>query len=134
LAVVVLGTFLPWLRSGRRERDSYAGRAAIRDLVDVHGALRLVMWIWPFLGVGCALAIALLLLGLPRSGAAVALVASVYAGGVAIWVLSAHGRGAVRAATSGPVVTLLGALAAVIGAGVCLARRNAGEGSRDVSV
>jgi hypothetical protein len=109
LAVVVLGTFLPWLQSGRVRRNSYAGGGAVRRLVRVGDLLSLVLHVWPFVALVAAAAIALLLLSAVRTGMLLAVVTAVYTGAVAVWALSVHADGLVRAADSGPIVTLAGA-------------------------
>ncbi|MGN6609597.1 MAG: hypothetical protein ACTHMS_21630 [Jatrophihabitans sp.] len=105
----MIGTFLPWLRSGTVERTSYAGGAALRRLVQVGDLLSLALHVWPFVGILAAAAVALGLLGLRRVGGVLALAVAAYAGGVAGWALSVHATGLVRAAHSGPIVTLVGA-------------------------
>ena len=64
IAVLVLGTFLPWLRSGRATRNSYEATGAVRRLVHPPGVLDDLFRIWPLLGAVCALAVAVYVLGL----------------------------------------------------------------------
>ena len=47
LAVIVLGTFLPWLRSGTVLRDSYESVGALRTLVE-GGVLTTLLTAWLF--------------------------------------------------------------------------------------
>jgi hypothetical protein len=110
LGAVVVGTFLPWLHSGRTTRNSYATDGAVRRLLDVTGALDAALRIWPFVSLLCALAVALVLVGLPRAGVGLASVAAVCAGAVAAWALFSSGHGLIRPATAGPAVTLAGAI------------------------
>lgn len=110
LAVVVLGTFLPWLRSGSVTRNSYASDRALRDLWHVHGPLAALLSVWPFVSLACALGMALLLLGLARAGSVVAVLAALCAAGVAAWTLATSGNTAISPATAGPAVTLAGAV------------------------
>ena len=109
-AVTVVGTFLPWLRSGTRLRSSYQ----IFSLVERLGYSRsdLVGWglrLWPIvpLLVACALS----LVWFPRAwatGAAVA-VAAVYAGVVSVAVRSASPNSIITV-EYGSSVTLVGAV------------------------
>lgn len=119
LLLVVVGTFLPWLHSGRASRNSYATDGAIRRLLDVNGAAEAALRAWPFVSLLCALAAALVLLGLHRIGAGLALAAAAAAGPVAGWALASSGHGLIRPATSGPVVTLIGAVMIVLGVLAC---------------
>jgi hypothetical protein len=112
LVTVVVGTFLPWLRSGSVTRNSYATDGAMRRLLDSDGALGSLLAAWPFVSLACAAAIALLLLGLTRSGAVVGLIAAGSAGTVAVAVLATDSHFIVRPAPAGPTVTLGGAVLA----------------------
>jgi hypothetical protein len=96
--------------------------------VEVHGVLRVVAAVWPFVSLGCAAAIALLLVGMQRLGAVIALVTSGYAGGVATWALTAHSRGLIHRADLGPATTLLASIAAFAGGLSCLATRTSKSG------
>jgi hypothetical protein len=111
LVCVVVGTFLPWLYSGSRSRNSYATGGALRRVFDVGGAADAALAAWPFVGLACAAAIATLLVGLPRVAAVVGLVAAAAAIAGSIAMLTADGNGIVRPANAGPIVTLVGALA-----------------------
>jgi hypothetical protein len=120
LAVLVIGTFLPWVRSGRTDRNSYAGGSALRRLVDVAGPLDAVLRVWPFVSLAAAGAIALLVLGRRRSAAALAALAALPGGAGAAWALSTVRHGLIRPAGLGPTVTLIGAGVTVIGVLACL--------------
>ena len=114
--VAVVGTFLPWLRSGTRRRSSYE----IFSLVDRLGISQssLVGWglrLWPI--VPLLLATAVTLAWFPRkwfSGAS-AVAAVVYAGGVSAAVEFAPATSLI-AVSYGPWVTLAGAIALAAGA------------------
>ena len=111
LVCVVVGTFLPWLYSGSRSRNSYATGGALRRVFDVGGAADAALAAWPFVALACAAAIAALIIGLPRVAAVVGLVAAAAAIAGSIAMLTADGNGVVRPANAGPIVTLVGALA-----------------------
>jgi hypothetical protein len=132
LAAVVIGSFLPWLHSGRATRNSYATDGAVRRLLDVSGPVDAALRAWPFVSLLCAVAAALLLLGRTGLGAALALVAAVAAGGVAAWALASGGRGIVRPAVLGPAVTVAGAIITVFGVLACAPAfdRRTGRGFR----
>ena len=106
--VALVGTFLPWLRSGTRDRSSYE----IFSLVDRLGISQssVVGWglrLWPV--VPFLLVLAVTLEWFPRkwvTGAAVA-VATVYAGLVAVAVTTASSNSLITI-EGGPVVTLVG--------------------------
>jgi hypothetical protein len=126
-AVALVGTFLPWLRSGARDRSSYT----IFDLVERLGFAPggVVAWslrLWPL--------VPLLLVAVTVSAWAVvtrhlrwsitmgvAVVALVWVGGTAIALVIAPDVGLFRIGI-GPAVTLVGVLVAVAGV-VTLRRR-----------
>ena len=128
-AVLVLGTFLPWLRSGRTDRNSYATDGAVRRLLDVDGATAAALHAWPFVSLLCAAAVALVLLGRVGPGAVLAALAALVAGPVAGWALSAPNRGLLHAATTGPVVTLAGAILSCVGVLALASGRIVGRGN-----
>jgi hypothetical protein len=118
--VAAVGTFLPWLRSGTRRRNSYE----IFSLVDRLGfsPSSLVGWglrLWPV--VPFLLVLTITLQWFPRKwvGGSAAILAVVYTGGVAAAVQLAPSTSLI-AVEYGPLVTLLGAL--VLAAGTLLAR------------
>jgi hypothetical protein len=114
--VALLGTFVPWLRSGTRRRNSYD----IFSLVDRIGFSRsgAVGWglrLWPI--VPFLLAVAVTLQWFPRrwlTPASAGFVA-VVVGGVALAVRSAPTTSFI-AAQEGPIVTLVGAVLLAAGA------------------
>jgi hypothetical protein len=129
-AVVLVGTFLTWLRSGATDRSSYD----VFDLVDRLGFSEggLVGWalrLWPLLPL--LLVLAVIAWWWPSSGfgwtatrAALTLVAALYAGGVALAVAHAP-EVALFGVGPGPIVTIVGAVAMVGGlvTAAVLARR-----------
>lgn len=84
-AVALLGTFLPWLRTGERVRSSYDLSSIARQLqVASSTGERLAITLWPVVPF-CLLSAAVLLVMRCSSGARVfALGVSVYVGAVAI--------------------------------------------------
>lgn len=116
LVVLMIGTFLPWLESGRVSRNSYAGDSALRELVDVGGALDAVLRAWPFVGLACAAAVALVLLGRTRTGAVLGGLAAACAAALAGWALQSPAHGVVRPAGTGPATTLIGAALSLLAA------------------
>ncbi len=111
LVCVVVGTFLPWLYSGSRSRNSYATDGAVRRLLGVDGLGGAALAAWPFVAMACAVAIAALLVGLLRLAALVGMVAALGAAAGAVAMLAADDSGAIRPANLGPMVTLVGSLA-----------------------
>ena len=120
--VALVGTFLPWLRSGTRGRSSYE----IFSLVDRLGISpsSVVGWgvrLWPV--VPFLLVLAVTLEWFPRkwiTGTAVA-VATVYAGVVAVAVLATSSNSRITI-EAGPVVTLVGVVILATGALVTTVR------------
>jgi hypothetical protein len=119
LAVLVVGTFLPWLHSGLATRNSYATDGAMRRLLRVGGAANTALRAWPFLSLLCAVAAALLLLGHLRTALAAAVVAALVGGGVAVWALTTSSGALVRPAPVGPIVTAVGAALTLVGVLAC---------------
>ena len=114
LAVLVTGTFLPWLHSGSALRDSYESIAALRGpLVNANTLLDCWLAIIPALAAG----VALYLLRLRRTAAGVICVVSVWAGTVAVLLIAHAGDGGaiIAPAPAGPAVTLAGAVLALAG-------------------
>lgn len=123
LAVIVAGTFLPWLDSGRATRNSYQASGAARRLLDVSGWLGGALRAWPFVGLVCAAVVVLYALGLPRSAAGLGLLTGAVAAAVAVGALSVRGNALVAPATRGPAVTIMGATAVIIAATLLLLER-----------
>jgi hypothetical protein len=113
--LAIVGTFLPWLRSGTRRRNSYE----IFSLVDRLGISQssLVGWgvrLWPVVPFLLVLTISLLWFAPRLPAVAVAAVTVLYAGGVSLVVNRAQSSSLV-AVESGPVVTLCGLAALTVG-------------------
>lgn len=116
VVVLVIGTFLPWLRSGAAERNSYQAGGVIQRLIAPHGPLRLLLAVWPSVALVCAVAAAGYTIGFRRSALALASLASVAAGAVSIVALNAAPRPYASVTISGPAVTLAGATLVLAGA------------------
>jgi hypothetical protein len=109
LALIVLGTFLPWLRSGRRLRNSYETDGAIRRLLEPEGIAHAALTVWPAVSLACAVVIALFALGQRTVAFTLTLLVALTAAAVAIGALTAPSVHVVRVAPIGPVMTLVGA-------------------------
>ena len=107
--VALVGTFLPWLRSGTRGRSSYE----IFSLVDRLGISQssVVGWglrLWPVVPFLVVLAVTLEWFARKWITTAVVVVAVVYAGVVSAAVSWASSSSSLITIESGPVVTLVG--------------------------
>lgn len=117
LVVLVIGTFLPWLRAGSAVRDSYDSIAALGGALasgDRPVLTLLDSWlaIIPVLAVGLGLYV----LRLRRIALCVICVVCAWAGMVSAFLIVSGGGGPVIALTTeGPAVTLVGALLALAG-------------------
>lgn len=120
LVVLVVGTFLPWLRSGQARRNSYQAGGALQRLLGVHGILDSAVSAWPFVGLLCAATIAIYAVGFRRCAALLALIVALFTGAVALAALWVGGNRLMRAAALGPTVTLVGALAVLAAATLLL--------------
>lgn len=109
LVAVVVGTFLPWLRSGTQDRNSYEAGGAVRRLLGTTGVVDHLLGLWPLVSVACAIAIALFLLGLRTFGTIVAGVSALAGGAAGVGALATTGSTVAEVTLLGPLVTLLGA-------------------------
>ena len=123
--MALVGTFLPWLRSGTRGRSSYE----IFSLVDRLGISQssVVGWgvrLWPVMPFLLVLAVTLEWFPRRWMTGVVTAVAVVYAGVVSVAVMSASSNSLIKT-ESGPVVTVVGVV--ILGAAslacAALARR-----------
>lgn len=137
LAVLVLGTFLPWLRSGTVLRDSYQSVGALRGLVDgLNAQVGALLSAWLVVIPCCALCVAGYALGLRRTAAVLGMILSLVVGTAAgaVTVQGSAPDAVFGPVSTGPVVTLVGAtivLAGAITVMVCprAPRSDSGEGS-----
>jgi hypothetical protein len=123
IVVLVVGTFLPWLRSGRATRNSYEATGAVRRLVHPPGILDDLFRVWPLLGALCAVAVAVYALGLRRVGAGIGMLASLAGGAAAVAALNASGNAYASVTDTGPAITLVGAAIVVVSVGAQLVIR-----------
>jgi hypothetical protein len=117
LVLLVVGTFLPWLQSGRTLRNSYQASGTLRRLLAPDGVVGTLLSAWPFVSLACAVAIACYALGLRRTAWLLGLLAAAVGAAAAIAALSLSGSHFARPAPTGPVVTLLGS-ALTLGAAI----------------
>lgn len=110
LAIIVVGTFLPWLGSGSARRNSYAAGGAVRRLVTLSSPLHDLLAAWPLIGAVAALAVAAVVLGHPVVGLWLALLVAVVTGTCAALVLPVHGNRYAHVVSTGPVTALIGAM------------------------
>lgn len=123
--VVIVGTLLPWLRSGGRRRHSYD----LLELVERIGfapngpAATALAW-WPLVPLLVVAAVVSTWWGFARVGGGIGTAAALYAGGTAVAVMrarSASSSGIVEVlagtvvTTVGTVILLVGSVAAIIG-------------------
>lgn len=83
-AVLLLGTFLPWLHSGSTTRSSYA-LVGLVDRLDIApgGPAALLIGAWPFVPLLVTSAVVLAWWGRSTASLVVAVLAALYAGGIA---------------------------------------------------
>lgn len=119
--IVLVGSFLPWLRSGTRHRNSYDILSLVERIgYSAHGAVGWALRLWPVLPLLLVVAVTLVWSGRHTLAAAAAMIAAVYAGAVSIAVSAASPTGLI-AAEYGPWVTLAGAVLLLAGAAITLA-------------
>jgi hypothetical protein len=120
LLTLILGTFLAWSRSGTVYRDSYQSLGVLKQLGFMEGlpALETFLNIWLAVIPAVAIAIALYALGLRRSAAVLAAILAIMMGTIAgvVAVQGGGTNGLVGIASTGPVVTFIGAVLALLGA------------------
>jgi len=116
LIVTVVGTFLPWLRSGEVRRNSYTSFGLLRRLIGFPGPAELLLLAWPLLGAVCAVVVLVAIAGRPRFAAALALLVAAWAATVAGGALAHDPVGIVRVDALGPIVTLSGSAMAAVAA------------------
>lgn len=124
LALVVLGSFLPWVRSGTVFYTSYQSLGILRHLgfTDAFPALGILLDIWLGVIPAVAVAIAMYALRLRRTAAALAVILALLMGTIAgaVTVQGGDKGGALGVAGTGPAVMLSGAVLALAGAIVVL--------------
>src|SRR4051812_13154865 len=116
LFVLVLGTFLPWLRSGDVRRNSYASFGVLGRLIGFHGITGFAIRIWPLLGLCCAAVVMAVVVRWHRVAAVLGLVTAAWSAAVACAVLMRDGAAGVTAVAVGPFVTIGGDVAVGVAA------------------
>jgi hypothetical protein len=119
----MIGTFMPWVRSGTVRRSSYEIFSLVERLgISQSSAVGWGLRVWPI--VPFLLVLAVTFSWFPRRWATggSALVAVVYVGGVAATVESAPSTAILRI-ESGPMITLAGAIVLACGALMTAIRR-----------
>lgn len=108
LGLIVLGTFLPWLRAGRDYRDSYQAGGAVRRLTGTTGLVDHLLSLWPLVGLACAASVALYLLGGRAIATALAAVSALSAGAAGVDALATTANSYAEVVVIGPAVSLTG--------------------------
>jgi hypothetical protein len=122
---LAVGTFLPWLRSGSVLRDSFQSIGAVRGVIDPGPVAGALLDAWLAVIPVCSLCLALYALRLRRSAAALTCVLAIPVG-TAAGLLAVQGGdqdALLGMATTGPVVSMVGAGLAFAGAIAVLAGR-----------
>lgn len=127
MAVLIAGTFLPWVVSGQVRRNSYEFAGLVQQLGVVSGVAALLARGLPFLGPMCMVPVLVAVLGWRRSAGVLSVIVGVLVGGgsTALLIL-ASGRSAMGVALDplGPTTVIIGA-ALLTAAGVFLVLRPA---------
>ena len=127
VVLVLIGTFLPWFRSGTTHRDSYQAIGLIRFYRLLDGSpLSLLLDVWVGLAPAITVCVVAYALGLRRTAACVAGVVAVLTGTVAtVAIVQVDDGGLLGVAGTGPAVTLTGSALVLLGAvGVLAGRRS----------
>ena len=126
--VAVVGSLLPWLRTGNRRRHSYDVFALADRLGFADGGLteQGLRW-WPFVPLLTAVAVVAAWWGWRRAGSVIGIGAGLYAGGIGWSVAAAPERG--LDLESGPVVTAVGGVLLLVGSLATLAVSTRGRTS-----
>jgi hypothetical protein len=107
--VLVIGTFLPWVRSGAADRHSYELFGLVERLgFAPDGPIGWAIRLWPFVPLLLVTAALAMWWHRRRLGVVLGFVAALYAGGVAVAIEAAPEAGPLRI-RFGPWVTLVGA-------------------------
>ncbi len=120
-ALIVVGSLLPWVRTGGRARNSYdLFRIVGRLGFGPDGPASIAMRWWPLVPLLTVAASVVAWWGWPRPGGALGIAAALYAGGVALAVIAAPDRtgvgleAGVGLTAAGSAVLLAGSVAAVV--------------------
>ncbi|WP_143446102.1 hypothetical protein [Kibdelosporangium aridum] len=124
LGLVVLGTFLAWVRSGTAYYTSYQSLGILRHLgaLDIVPQLRVLFDVWFAVIPTAAITIAMYALRLRRTAAVLAVILALLMGTIsgAAAVQGDDKDGLIGIASTGPVVTLAGSVLGLAGAVIVL--------------
>jgi hypothetical protein len=129
LAIVLVGTFLPWLRSGDALRDSYQSVDVLRmQPTPPGGPVGVLLYAWLAVIPLCSISVALYALRARRTAALVACLVGVLGLVTSASALVNAGgpADAIGFAATGPIVTVCGAATALIGGIVVFGGRQSG--------
>jgi hypothetical protein len=128
LLLVVIGTFLPWFKSGAVLRSSYDTISVARTLhLEESSPIRLALDAWTMIVPAVTLCVAVYAFGLRRTAATIAAVLAIVCGTIGGFAAVRSGGDDVSLgiASTGPTVTLIGGLLALLGVvGIFAGRRS----------
>lgn len=118
VAILIGGTFLPWVYSGRVTKSSYSITGSLERHLNLPSWGEAVVSGWPLLGPICAGLVVIFALGLRRTSALLSLLLllAVVLLAAGLLILGSRPAGPIAVATWGPAVTLAGAAIALVGA------------------
>ncbi|ACU97248.1 hypothetical protein [Saccharomonospora viridis] len=118
LVTAVIGTFLPWLRSGNVHRDSHTAAAVIGQLLPSDTNVAVLLRAWNVLPLIATVCVVLLVLGWWRTAAIPTVMFSITVGTIAgLSSVQSTGAGSPVAITlPGPLTTTVGAALALLSA------------------
>jgi uncharacterized membrane protein len=121
LVLIVVGTFLPWLRSGSSSRNSFRAAGLIDRLLHPPGVAGIFLTVWPGVVFACAAAIAGLVIGLRWLATLLAALLGVVVAAVAGTTLLLPARTYASVIVAGPAVCVAGAALVLGGVGALAA-------------
>lgn len=125
VVVMVVGTFGPWLQSGRVTRNVYRTAGLLRRLLALPSGATTALELLPLLATLCALGLLGIAFGWRRPAAGLLGLIALVLGALAAGVLLAPRSSEVQAARLGPVITLVGCLLTIAPALVLVASKSA---------
>ncbi|APU14357.1 hypothetical protein UA75_11570 [Actinoalloteichus sp. GBA129-24] len=126
VTIAVIGTFLPWLRSGSVYRDSHQTVGVLRRLLEPPPILDTILGAWPLLIPLAAICVLLHLIRLRVTASVIALIFSVLMGTATTvaFVQGFDNTALIGISGIGPITTLAGVALTLVGAlGVLLGSR-----------
>ena len=118
LAMVAIGSFLPWVKSGAVLRDSYESISVVRTIGVVRDSpLNLLIDAWTMIVPVITLCVAAYAFGFRRSAATIAAILAIFCGtiGGGAAVVSGGDETSLGLTDTGPMVTLVGGVLALLG-------------------